>query len=234
MPRVPRSRFLLAVLVWMAATTCPVRGQDARNEDAIHAMQARWHLPDDNLRGMPHDGRGQGMFDSRELPGGPLPRRIGIANANLRDAYCHASEVLVGRAIDSHGFATPSNGAVLTRTTFAVQEWLRPAAWRSPGATVRVWRVGGTVQTPGHTLSYAYGDQQPYLPGHDYLLFLRALVPGDGLDFEGDEAETIGMRQGLIIRAAALWTGIRTPMSTQALRAKIDSLLDIAPCKRPG
>ncbi|MCP1373296.1 hypothetical protein [Dyella lutea] len=234
MPRVPRSRLLLAFLAWMATTTCPVRSQDARDEDAIHAMQAHWHLPDDDLRGMPHDGRGQGMFESRELPGGPLPRRIGIANANLRDAYCHASEVLVGHALDSHGYATPSHGAVLTRTAFAVREWLKPGAARAPGSAVRVWRIGGTVHTEGHTLSYAYGDQRPYLPGQDYLLFLRALVPGDRLDFEGEEADTIAMRQGLIIRAGALETGIRAPMSTQALRAKVDSLLDNAPCDRPG
>ncbi len=233
-PRIPGGRLLLAFMACMATTILSARGQNARDDDAIRAMQTRWHLPDRDLRGMPDNGRGQGMFDSRELPAGLLPQRIGMANANLRDAYCHASVLVVGRAIGSRGFATPSHGAVLTRTTFAVRQWLKPEAGRRSGTAVRVWRIGGTVQAQGHALSYTYGDQRPYLPGRDYLLFLRALVPGNGLDFEGDEADTIAMRKGLIIRADALWTGIRTPMSTQALRAKIDSLLDIAPCDRPG
>ncbi|HEU4669227.1 MAG TPA: hypothetical protein VFR91_00845 [Dyella sp.] len=233
-PRIPGARFLFAFLACIAAAAAPARSRDARDDDAIRAMQARWHLPDADLRGLPDDGRGQGMFVSRELPGGPLPRRIGTANAILRDAYCHASEVLVGRALGSRGFATPSHGAVLTRTAFAVQEWLKPGAARDSGSAVRVWRIGGTVHAEGHTLSYASGDQRPYLPGHDYLLFLRTLVPGDGLDFEGGEADTIAMRRGVIIRAGALETGIPAPISMQALRARIDSLLDIAPCDRPG
>lgn len=233
-PRIRSGRFLFAFLACMAATVLPARSQDTRDDDAIRAMQVRWHLPDNDLRGLPDDGHGQGIFVSRELPGGPLPRRIGTANAILRDTYCHASEVLVGRALGSRGFATPSHGAVLTRTAFAVREWLKPGTAGAPGSAVRVWRIGGTVHAEGHTLSYAYGGQQPYLPGQDYLLFLRVLVPGDSLDFEGDEADTIAMRRGVIIRAGALETGIRAPMSTQALRARIDSLLDIAPCDRPG
>ncbi|AND70943.1 hypothetical protein ATSB10_34890 [Dyella thiooxydans] len=233
-PRIPGGHILFAFVACMAAMILPARSQDARDGDAIRAMQARWHLPDNDLRSMPDDGRGQGMFGSGELPAGPLPRRIGMANAILHDAYCHASEILVGRALGHRGFTTPSYGAVLTRTTFAVQEWLKPGAGRPPGSTVQVWRIGGSVQIQGHRLSYAYAGQRPYLPGHDYLLFLRALVPVDGLDFEGDEADTIAMRQGVIIRADAFRTGIRAPMSVQALRARIDSLLDIAPCVRPG